>query len=40
VFVDGTPTLEARDSSLPAGRVGIGGYRAAATWSESSSYQP
>jgi hypothetical protein len=40
VFVDGTPTLETRDSSIAAGRVGIGGYRAAATWAESYAYQP
>ena len=40
VFVDGTPALEARDASIPAGQVGIGGYRAAATYAEIASYQP
>lgn len=40
VFVDNNALLEARDSSIPAGRVGIGGYRAATTWAESAAYQP
>jgi hypothetical protein len=40
VFVDGTPALEARDASIPAGQIGIGGYRAAATYAELTSYQP
>ena len=40
VFVDGAPVLEARDSSIPAGQIGVGGYRAAATYAEIASYQP
>jgi hypothetical protein len=40
VFVDGAPALEARCASIPAGQIGIGGYRAAATWAELASYQP
>jgi hypothetical protein len=40
VFVDSTPTLEARDSSIAAGKSGFGGYTTAATFGDIVSYQP